>query len=128
MSEEEFYRERNDEDEDDDIVMLDADDLEERSKRQRISVDQFDFDDGEDNRMHVFAAPAPVVRQRNMNDNHLVPFEAIPNRDINAVRPEHTVVDSVSYYNQLGLWTLMYGHVTQGVSVPAVFDAKNQKM
>lgn len=131
MSDDEERYGNNDEEEDDDIIMLDADDLAESCKRQRTSVDQFEFEVDEDNHYDtkpVFAVPAPVTRQRNANDNHLVPFEAIPNRDVNAVRPEHAVIDAISYYNQVGLWTLMYAHVTQGIAVPAVFDAKNQKM
>ena len=116
-------RSHSDDDDDDDEEL----DLE--VMQQRPSADDFELDSAEE-APHTFKVPAlPVGRRaRSLSDNHLVPFEMIPQSNVNAVRPEHAVVDSVSYYNHVGLWTLMYAHVTQGVSTPAIFDAKAQRM
>ncbi len=60
--------------------------------------------------------------------DQLVPFVAsVAGRDPNAVRPESVVIDGTQYYNIVGLWTLTYGHATQGLPAP-VFDAETQTM
>lgn len=97
-----------------------------QEKRARPSADDFQLEESDEE--HVFAAPAPLNRPRSMADNHLVPFEMIPQSNVDAIRPEHAVVDAVSYYNHLALLTLMYANVTQGISTPVIYDAKNQRM
>ncbi len=123
MSEEEGHR---GEEEEEDV--LDLEYIE--NKRQRASADDFEFEDVDSDEVprHTFAVPAPVSRPRTMSDNHLVPFEMIPESNVDAVRPEQAVVDSVSLYNHLGMMTLLYGHVTQGISAPVIYDTKNQRM
>lgn len=51
-----------------------------------------------------------------------------PNCDIDVNRPEYVVTDSVAYYNQAALMTLLYAHVTEGISIPAIFDKDRQSM
>jgi hypothetical protein len=66
------------------------------------------------------AAAAAAVGQ-------LVPFDITPLVDANAVRPEYAVVDNVSYYNLVSLWTLMYAQVTQGIVVPPVLTMGSER-
>lgn len=125
MSDEEGpSRKRRGAEEDEDDEAFDLEFMQE--KRQRPSADDFQLDESDEE--HVFAVPAPPSRPRTMSDNHLVPFEMIPLSNVDAVRPEHAVVDAVSYYNHVSLLTLMYANVTQGISTPIIYDAKNQRM
>jgi len=48
--------------------------------------------------------------------------------DINVNRPTYMVADSVSYYNLGSLFVLLYAHVSEGISIPSVFDKSNQSM
>jgi hypothetical protein len=51
-----------------------------------------------------------------------------PMPDIDVNRPSLVVTDSVSYYNLGALCVLLYGHVTEGIKTPSIFDAENQTM
>lgn len=44
------------------------------------------------------------------------------------VRSDKQVQDSVCYYGQQALITLLYAHVTQGEYVPGLFDREQQKL
>ncbi len=48
--------------------------------------------------------------------------------DIDVNRPSLVVTDSVSYYNLGSLVVLLYGHVTEGIKTPSIFDKDNQRM
>ena len=43
-------------------------------------------------------------------------------------RPSLTVIDSVSYYNLGALCVLIYGHVTEGIKTPSIFDKEKQTL
>jgi hypothetical protein len=118
-----------DDDEEEDLILEDFDSL----KRSRVAADDFELDDHDDEapdpkKPHIFAVPAAPVAQAKRPGNHFVPFQEVPGCNVDAVRPEHAVVDNVYYYSQVSMWSLMYGNVTQGLSTPAIFDAKKQQM
>ena len=118
-------------DDNDDDVIDDNDFMDD--KRKRISIDSFPLDDGDDddngnNAAVLFQAPRPLPPPAsqilNKDASFLVPYVQ---QKLN-VRPEYQLVDNVSYYNHLALYTLMYGKITQGISTPVIYDAKAQKM
>lgn len=127
--EDDDYNHRRDEDEDDDETL--------QSKRLK-SIDNFALEEDDDvfdaaGRQNTeFATPAPPrprFASLGSSQNQLAPFQAnMPNRNPNAVRPEYATIDSVSYYNETALWTLLYLKMTQGIAIPAVFDEHKQKM
>ena len=75
--------------------------------------DAYALDDDEDERAS-FVQPAPPPPTR-------VNFQPI-------VRSDKQVQDSVCYYGQEALITLLYAHVTQGEHVPGLFDREQQKL
>lgn len=64
------------------------------------------------------SAATPVQR--------FVPFN--PNVDVTHQRPGYQIVDNVSYYNLGALVVLLYANASEGISIPAVFDAEKQSM
>lgn len=42
------------------------------------------------------------------------------------VRPGFQVTDNTSYYNLASLYVLLYAHVKEGVSIPALFSASTK--
>ena len=48
--------------------------------------------------------------------------------DASINRPSLTVIDSVSYYNLGALCVLLYGHVTEGIKTPSIFDKEKQTL
>ena len=73
-----------------------------------------------------FKKPAAPSRQPPPPPARLVPFE--PKCDVTQQRPGYQVVDNTSYYNLGGLVVLLYAHASEGISIPAVFDAEKQSM
>jgi hypothetical protein len=55
-----------------------------------------------------------------------VPFES--KNDLSQQRPGYQIVDNVSYYNLGFLVVLLFANASEGVSIPAVFDAEKQSM
>lgn len=51
-----------------------------------------------------------------------------PDFNVDTNRPSLTVTDSVSFYNLGALIVLLYGHVTEGIKVPSIFDKEKQSM
>jgi hypothetical protein len=99
------------------------DDLDDFKRSKIMTADQLALDDENEDEyapspQGTSAAAAAAVGQ-------LVPFEITPLSDSNAVRPEYAVVDNVSYYNLVSMWTLMYAQVTQGIVVPPVLTLGN---
>jgi hypothetical protein len=97
-----------------------------------ISIDQFAFDDGGDFFQDAMTAPNAAIRRMiptlsSSAADQLVPFNVVSGRDPDAVRPEASVVDSVSFYNQPSLLILLHAHATQGMPAP-LFDAEKQTM
>lgn len=81
--------------------------------KKRIKEEVIDDDDQE-------AVPQPAIRP--------TPSNLFPNLNVDTNRPSLTVTDSVSFYNLGALIVLLYGHVTEGIKVPSIFDKEKQSM
>jgi len=42
--------------------------------------------------------------------------------------PSYTVVDNTSHYNFGSMIVLLYGHVTEGIAIPSIFDRQKQSL
>lgn len=67
-----------------------------------------------------------VTKSAQPTTARFVPFN--PNCDVTHQRPGYQIVDNVSYYNLGALVVLLYANVSEGISIPAVFDAEKQSM
>jgi len=73
-----------------------------------------------------FPESEPPAKKKQQQEPRFVPFD--PNCDVTQQRPGYQIVDNVSYYNLWALGVLLYANVSEGVSIPAVFDAEKQSM
>ncbi len=48
--------------------------------------------------------------------------------DVTVNRPAYDTTDSVAYFEIGAMYTLLYAHVTEGISVPCLFNAENQSL
>lgn len=73
--------------------------------------DAYPFSDDEEEEPQVFKSDLPLKAS----------FHPV-------VRSDKHVQDSVCYYGQLALLTLLYAHVVEGEHVPGLFDREKQSM
>lgn len=94
----------------------------------------FEQEDQEEPRDNFFNFFDPVEedqqqqQQQQTASAHPVPFQALKIRDIHGVRSDHLVVDIVSRYKIISLWTLLFAKQTEGVKVPAVLDSQRASL
>ncbi len=115
------------------------------SKKKRVSYDDDDADDIDEAFFQHFEdedAGADEVYHHNKKTRTDIPLEEeedepipfIPEQprlhpdvmlmpDVNVNRPGYNVNDGTNYYNLISLFVLFYGHVKEGISIPAVFQS-----
>ena len=108
MSEEEWFVSAEEEEDLDDF------------KRAKIEIAAEDDEDDDNNLPAATAATTAVAAAAAAGQ--LVPYEIVPLHDYSAVRPDYAVVDNVSYYNHVSMWTLMYAKTTCGFPIPPVLN------
>jgi hypothetical protein len=92
-----------------------------------VYFEQEDHEEPRDNFFNFFD-PVEEEQQQQAATAHPVPFQALKIRDIHGVRTEHLVVDIVSKYKIISLWTLLFAKQTEGVKVPAVLDSQRASL
>lgn len=114
----------------DDWDMFNEDNLVELKRSRLLSVDQLAFEDDVQENNNLFLSETPLrVTQQPQSSEILFPYQPIPQQDKMHMRSEYIAVSAVANYNLLGLITLQYARVTQGVKVPpCVFDANTQRL
>ena len=112
----------NDEEEDDDDDEFFLDD-----ESHRPTADHMIFEEDEPlSAMYIEQVPLLHGAVENPTTTHQGPkFEV---QRIVPVRSEKLLLDNVCYFKQQALMTLLYGHVTQGVKVPGLFDQDQQRL
>jgi hypothetical protein len=118
------YQDHDDEDEDDDDLLFD------HHHAHHQTADTMMFEEDEPiSAMYIDQVPllhGPTSKNANASTAHQGPkFEV---QRIVPVRSEKLLLDNVCYFKQQALITLLYGHVTQGVKVPGLFDQDHQRL
>ena len=95
---------------------------------------EFEEEEDEDNDLvgyQDFTGKRIKIEPQIFEPEEAPPIGAVVNKplfDIDVNRPSLVVTDSVSYYNLGSLVVLLYGHVTEGIKTPSIFDKDNQRM
>lgn len=104
-----------------------------RRYREEDDIDDFygDANDDDAEPVNMFMNPFAAVDDI-YEDPHVAP-PPTPQVTSGAIdntinRPSYIVTDAVSYYNQGALLVLLFAHVTEGISIPAIFDGAKQQM
>ena len=98
------------------------------SRTKRVQI-YFDDEDNNFNRRAESFAHSMILQEEDPRPLVMGGGEVMETKhDITQQRPGFQVVDNVSYYGIASLMTLLYANASEGISIPAVFDAEKQSM